>query len=69
MDVTKESITRGELDRAKRRALNILDSWLETTGVVEQHSGYHSELEGIVEDAVEIGAQAAFGIKEKLDSE
>jgi len=59
----------GQLERAKRRALNILDSWIEVTGAVVKHSGYHSELEGIVADAVECGAQMALGVFEKLDSE
>lgn len=62
-------MTRAELDRAKRRALNILDDWLDSTGAIEFNSGWHSEIEGIVEDAVEIGAQAALGVRETLESE
>lgn len=62
-------MTKGEVDRAKRRALNILDEWLEVTGAIQLHSGWHSELEGVVEDAVEVGVQAALGVKESLDSE
>lgn len=63
------SVNVGQMDRAKRRALNILDEWIRITGVVREHSGYHSELEGIVEDAVEIGIQMAVGVHEPLDSE
>lgn len=59
----------GQMLRAKRRALNILDEWIKVTGVVNEHSGYHSELEAIVEDAVECGAQMALGVHEPLDSE
>jgi hypothetical protein len=59
----------GQLQRAKRRALNILDQWLEVTGILTPHSSYHSELEGIVEDAVECGAQMALGVNEPLESE
>lgn len=59
----------GQLLRAKRRALNILDEWIEVTGFVTKHTSYHSELESIVEDAVECGAQMALGVHEPLDSE
>lgn len=59
----------GELKDAERRALNILDNWLETTGVVGKGSGYYYELQGVIEDAVKCGAQAASGVHEKLDSE
>lgn len=59
----------GQLDRAKRRALRILDDWIETTGVVSEESSYRYELEGIIEDAVDCGAQAQAGVYEELDSE
>lgn len=59
----------GEMDRAKRRALNILDAWLDVTGVLPPGSSYRNELEGVVEDAVHCGAQAALGVREPLDSE
>lgn len=62
-------MNKGQMERAKRRALNILDSWIDVTGVIKHHSGYHSELEGIVEDAVECGAQMALGIRKPLSSE
>lgn len=57
----------GEMERAKRRALNILDGWLEATGAVPD--SYRDELEGVVEDAVHVGVQAALGIREELESE
>lgn len=60
---------RGDLDRAKRRALNILDEWIEVTGVIPPGSSYVDEIEGVVEDAVEIGAQAASGVHEPLQTE
>jgi hypothetical protein len=63
------AVNRGDLDRAKRRALNILDEWLDVTGVIPPGSSYRDELEGVVEDAVECGAQAALGVREPLDSE
>lgn len=62
-------MNQGQLQRAKRRALNILDKWVDVTGVVDKHSGYHSELEGIIEDAVECGAQMALGVHNELESE
>jgi hypothetical protein len=54
-------MTRGEFDRATRRALDILDDWIETTGAISRCSGYHDELEGVIEAAVHCGAQAATG--------
>ena len=50
---------RGELKNAQRRALNILDAWLNATGAISRESSWYYELQGIVEDAVECGAQAA----------
>jgi hypothetical protein len=55
------------MDRAKRRALNILDEWLDSTGALRD--GYRDELEGVVEDAVHVGVQAALGVREPLESE
>ena len=59
----------GQLKDAERRALNILDKWLETTGVVSKDGGYYYELQGVVEDAVKCGAQAACCVHEPLESE
>ena len=61
--------TKGDLENAKRRALNLLDSWLNVTGIVEKRSGYYAELQGVIEDALECGAQSALGVFEALDSE
>lgn len=63
------AVTFGMLARAKRRALNILDEWLEVTGAIDKHSSWHSEVEGVVEDAVEIGVQTAYGLNQPLESE
>lgn len=60
-------MNRGDFDRAKRRALNILDKWLDCTGAIPE--GYRDEIEGVVEDAVEVGVQAALGVKEPLAGE
>ena len=55
-------MTRGEFERAKRRALTILDKWLDVTGAIPDGNSWIEELESIVEDAVDIGAKAALGI-------
>ena len=60
-------VTKGELDKAKRRALLILDKWQQITGAL--HGSYEWECGSIVEDAVEIGVQAALGIYQPLESE
>lgn len=62
-------MTKGELDSAIRRALNIFDKWNDVTGFVPKHTGYYYELQSVIEDAVHCGAQQALGIDEKLDSE
>ena len=59
----------GELANAQRRALNILDSWLDATGALGKSGSYYFELQGVIEDAVKCGAQAACGVNEPLDSE
>ena len=59
----------GELKNAERRALNLLDKWLDVTGVVDINSGYYYELQGLMEDAVKCGAQAASGVYEQLETE
>lgn len=62
-------MTSGEMKDAKRRALNLMDAWNDVAGVTERGTGYYYELQGIVEDAVECGAQAALGVREPLESE
>lgn len=63
------SYTKGRRQFAQRRAHNILDKWLEATGVITIHSGYYYELLSILDDAVECGAQEVLEIHEPLDSE
>lgn len=60
---------RGELADAKRRALNMFENWNNTTGVFTEGCGYWYEVQSLIEDAVECGAQAASGVKEPLGSE
>lgn len=48
-----------EIDTAVRRALNMFDEWNDCTGFFVEHSSYHSEMRGIIEDAVHCGIQQA----------
>lgn len=48
-----------EIDTAIRRALNMFDEWNKCTGFFKEHSSYHSEMQGIIEDAVHCGIQQA----------
>jgi len=60
---------KGQVDSAKRRALNLFDKWNDVANVVEKYTGYYYELEGIIEDAVECGIQQALNDFKRLDSE
>ena len=59
----------GELESAKRRALNLFDAWNQVTGQFEPGSTYYAEIQGCIEDAVECGAQAATGDFRRLEGE
>jgi hypothetical protein len=61
----RERMTKGEVERAKRRALTVLDKWLDVTGAIPVGNSWIDELESIVEDAVDIGARAALNINYK----
>jgi hypothetical protein len=62
-------VTKGQMDSAIRRALNLFDQWNGVTGFVTEHTSYYYELQAVIEDAVHCGAQAALGIREPLESE
>lgn len=62
-------MNQGQMSNAIRRALNILDGWNDVTGAVQRETGLYWELQGVIEDAVRCGAQAALGVHEPLDSE
>lgn len=64
-----DDMNQGEMNNAKRRALNILDEWVDVTGAVVKHTSLYYELQGIIEDSVHCGAQAALGVHEALESE
>jgi hypothetical protein len=61
--------TKGRQSDARRRALNIFDAWVDVTGFVQRDTSYYYELQAVIEDAVECGAQATLGIREPLEAE
>jgi len=61
--------TKGVVDNAVRRALNLFDKWNDVTGFVPKHTGYYYELQGVIEDAVHCGVQEITGDYKKLDGE
>jgi len=62
-------MTQGEVNNAVRRALNLFDRWNDVTGFVTLQTSYYYELQGLMEDAVHCGAQAACGVYKPLDGE
>jgi hypothetical protein len=62
-------MTKGELERAIRRAMNNFDVWNDCTGVISTHSSYYYEIQAVIEDAVHFGAQAATGDYRQLEGE
>jgi hypothetical protein len=54
-----ERMTRGMVESATRQAYNVFDEWLDVTGFVDKDTSYYYEMQGIIEDAVHIGAQMA----------
>lgn len=62
-------MNRGQVRRAEAYAVVHLQEWLEETGAVGLHTGYHSELESIIEDAVHIGIQMALYGKVEFDED
>jgi hypothetical protein len=62
-------VKAGELIDAKRRALNIFDAWNQVTGALEPGSSCWYEMQSVIEDAVDCGAQAATGNFRRLDGE
>lgn len=61
--------TKGEVDSAIRRALNLFDKWNDTTGYFHKHTSYYYEMQSVIEDAVHCGVQMAIDVHEPLDGE
>ena len=62
-------MTRGEVDDAERRALNLLDKWNNVTGFIVKHTSYYYEVQSLMKDAVHCGIQAALDDYKPLDGE
>ena len=58
-----------EIEYAIRRALNKFDEWNDVTGVFDKFSGYYSEIQSVIEDAVHCGFQQALDDEKPLPSE
>ena len=61
--------SKGEIDFAIRRALNLFDRWNDVTGCVPKRTSYYYELQSVIEDAVHCGVQVGVGVHESLESE
>jgi len=59
---------RGEMEYAKRMALNSFDEWNDCTGFFDKGTSYYYEVQSVIEDAVKIGIKVAlYGINADLD--
>jgi len=52
-------MTKGQVDYAERKALDLFDRWNDITGFVGPCTGYYYEIQHLLRDAVHIGAQMA----------
>jgi len=55
-------IQKGQLDYAKRRALELFDAWNDVTGFIPKFTSYYYELCAVIEDAVEVGSMVALNV-------
>lgn len=62
-------MTRAQVVYAQRKAMDAFDKWNDVAGVIETNSGYYSEIEAVIEDAVHIGIQMALFGKIDYDEE
>ena len=60
-------MTSGELEYAKRLALQLYDEWNDVTGFPAKFTSYYYEIQSLIENAVDIGAKVARGIKVDLN--
>lgn len=52
-------MTNAQVSYAERKAMEQFDKWNEVANVVEPNTGYYSEAEAVIHDAVHIGIQMA----------
>jgi len=55
-------IQKGQLDYAKRRALELFDAWNDVTGFIPKFTSYYYELCAVIENATEVGCMVTLGI-------
>jgi hypothetical protein len=52
-------MTKGELEFAIRKALNLFDIWNDVACQFIKGDGYYYEMQSVIEDAVKLGAKIA----------
>lgn len=60
---------QSKLEDAQRRALDLFERWNDVVGVFTPGTADYYGIQGCIQDAVEIGVQAAVGQHKKLFSE
>lgn len=60
--MTRCQMNKGEVDYAKRKALEVFDQWNDVTGVIDKFSSYYYEICAVISDAVEIGSMVALEV-------
>lgn len=61
-DKKEKNMQKGQNNYAKRKALELFDSWNDVTGVITKFGCHYYEICSVIEDAVEIGSMIALGI-------
>lgn len=62
-------MTKGQVDDAVRKALNIFDEWNDVTGALDVNGSWYREAQSCIEDAVHIGIQMAINGKVEYDKD
>lgn len=61
--------TVGEIAYAKRKALAVFDEWVDCTGYIGRFSSQYYEIQGCIEDAVDIAFDVAFDGRKNIREE
>ena len=61
--VLEVMMQKGQIEYAKRKALECFDAWNDVTGFVDKFSGYYYEMCAVIQDAVDIGSMVALGVE------
>lgn len=62
-------MTKGQVEKAERLALNQFDKWNDVTGFVGVNTSYEYEIQSLIKDAVHIGIQMSINGKVEFDEE